>query len=184
MGEIAEMLLDGTLCEGCGVALESEPQGFPNYCSKQCAKDRGADWYDDDDDMGEMWREHKKARSRKKSQNVVDSLAILEENGIDYVCLSEHSRHYRIGNWDFWPSTGKFYNFRTGEKGRGVFNLLEILKQKKVEYKEPTPEQVKAIGRAWLVAGKRPDLHEAAKRKLKKEWRTLYNALEEAFIQK
>lgn len=42
MGEIAEMMLDGTLCEGCGVFLSAEPKGFPGYCSAQCAHDRGA----------------------------------------------------------------------------------------------------------------------------------------------
>jgi hypothetical protein len=42
MGDIAEMMLDGTLCEGCGVYIdEGEPNGIPRYCSKQCAKDRG-----------------------------------------------------------------------------------------------------------------------------------------------
>lgn len=34
MGEIAEMMLDGTICEGCGVFLEGE--GFPRYCSPAC----------------------------------------------------------------------------------------------------------------------------------------------------
>lgn len=36
MGEIAEMMLDGTLCEGCGVYMEGEGQGFPRYCSRAC----------------------------------------------------------------------------------------------------------------------------------------------------
>lgn len=31
MGEIADMMLDGTLCEGCGVYLGDE-DGFPSYC--------------------------------------------------------------------------------------------------------------------------------------------------------
>ena len=39
MGEIAEMMLDGTLCEGCGVYLEGEGQGFPRYCGG-CRSDR------------------------------------------------------------------------------------------------------------------------------------------------
>lgn len=43
MGEIAEMMLDGTLCECCGGYIDDgEPGGFPRYCSPQCAKDRGA----------------------------------------------------------------------------------------------------------------------------------------------
>ena len=45
MGEIAEMMLDGTLCECCGVALlegpDDEPAGFPSYCSLACATARG-----------------------------------------------------------------------------------------------------------------------------------------------
>lgn len=41
MGEIAEMMLDGTLCENCGDFI-GEGSGFPRYCSAACAKDRGA----------------------------------------------------------------------------------------------------------------------------------------------
>ncbi|MGH2612980.1 MAG: hypothetical protein ACRDFB_08025, partial [Rhabdochlamydiaceae bacterium] len=51
MGEIADMLLEGVLCEGCGEALfdnNGEPKsgdGIPDYCSPQCAIDRGAYWW-------------------------------------------------------------------------------------------------------------------------------------------
>ena len=42
MGDIADMMLDGTLCECCGVALdEGKSLGVPGYCSKQCAIERG-----------------------------------------------------------------------------------------------------------------------------------------------
>lgn len=44
MGDIAEMMLDGTLCECCGTYIGHDT-GFPGYCSPQCAGDRGADWY-------------------------------------------------------------------------------------------------------------------------------------------
>lgn len=36
MGEIADMMLDGTLCGGCGDALDGESPGYPRYCSKDC----------------------------------------------------------------------------------------------------------------------------------------------------
>ena len=42
MGEIADMMLDGTLCEGCGKFIGSDV-GYPQYCSEACARDRGAD---------------------------------------------------------------------------------------------------------------------------------------------
>lgn len=32
MGEIAEMMLDGTLCEGCGEYLDGGGMGFPMRC--------------------------------------------------------------------------------------------------------------------------------------------------------
>lgn len=38
MGEIAEMMLDGTLCQRCGAFLDGNSPGYPRYC-KDCAKD-------------------------------------------------------------------------------------------------------------------------------------------------
>lgn len=43
MGEIAEAMINGDFCEGCGMVLSGEGMGFPRYCSKECADDRGAD---------------------------------------------------------------------------------------------------------------------------------------------
>ena len=41
MGEIADMMLEGDLCECCGGALcNDDTPGYPMYCSEQCAKDR------------------------------------------------------------------------------------------------------------------------------------------------
>lgn len=33
MGEIADMMLDGTLCEGCGELLDGEEPGHPRKCA-------------------------------------------------------------------------------------------------------------------------------------------------------
>lgn len=41
MGEYAEMMLDGTCCEGCGEYL-GNGDGFPQYCSPECAGGRDA----------------------------------------------------------------------------------------------------------------------------------------------
>lgn len=43
MGEYAEMMLDGTMCASCGEFIhQGEAEGFPRYCSSQCARDAGA----------------------------------------------------------------------------------------------------------------------------------------------
>lgn len=45
MGEIADSMLGGEMCEGCGVWLMCDAcaaLGIPAYCSNGCADDRGA----------------------------------------------------------------------------------------------------------------------------------------------
>jgi DNA-directed RNA polymerase subunit RPC12/RpoP len=42
MGEIADMMLDGTMCQGCGVWLHdgADGPGYPGYCS-DCRRELG-----------------------------------------------------------------------------------------------------------------------------------------------
>lgn len=42
MGEIAEAMLNGELCEMCGDPIYCIGYGIPMYCSLACAKARGA----------------------------------------------------------------------------------------------------------------------------------------------
>lgn len=42
MGEAADMLLNGLLCECCGELIDGEEPGFPRYCSAECVEARGA----------------------------------------------------------------------------------------------------------------------------------------------
>lgn len=44
MGEIADSMINGEVCEMCGVWLDGESTGYPRYCSEECADDRGADY--------------------------------------------------------------------------------------------------------------------------------------------
>lgn len=40
MGDVADMMLDGTLCEGCGVVLDGDGDGVPRYC-RDCSTQHG-----------------------------------------------------------------------------------------------------------------------------------------------
>jgi len=42
MGEIADMMLEGYLCAGCGVTLPGESNGFPRYC-RDCRREAKLD---------------------------------------------------------------------------------------------------------------------------------------------
>jgi len=76
---------------------------------------------------GEIWDEIHEEERTKKESNLKNSIAILESKGIKYQKFSDY--HYRIKNFDFWPSTGKFYNKISKKYGRGVFNLIYKLER-------------------------------------------------------
>jgi len=76
----------------------------------------------------EMWEEIHKENKKRKKENQKNSLKILQEKGITWQLLNDDTCHYRVGEFDYWPTTGKFYNQKTKQKGRGVFNLIKILK--------------------------------------------------------
>ena len=42
MGEIADAMLGGEMCEMCGQPIGCDDYDIPMYCSIECAKDRGA----------------------------------------------------------------------------------------------------------------------------------------------
>lgn len=73
------------------------------------------------------WSEYRKERQEKRMSNHEFSINFLKEKGIKVILLNAQTYHYRVSAFDFWPTTGKFYNQRSGEKGRGVRNLLKIV---------------------------------------------------------
>lgn len=80
---------------------------------------------------GEMWAEIKKKASEKKLSNLKNSLNILM--GADVMLHQFSEWHYLVeGEWNFWPTTGKFMHKKTGESGRGVFNLLKLIGNKEL----------------------------------------------------
>jgi hypothetical protein len=81
-------------------------------------------------DVGEDFNALKKYRKEKKSKNLISSTNMLNENRIAFKSrnlgnhlIVEHNSFIV----DFWPSTGKWIS-RRGQSGRGVFNLINLLK--------------------------------------------------------
>lgn len=60
-----------------------------------------------------------------------NSKSFLEKNKIKVKTLNKAMEHQRIGDWDLWGKTGKYLNRKTGQTGRGVKNLLILLKREK-----------------------------------------------------
>jgi hypothetical protein len=82
-------------------------------------------------DLGETFKAFREAGQEKRQSNLERSVALLDAQKVPYTRLSEH--HLRIGDYDFWPSTGLWIS-RTHKrsKGRGVLNLLVTLDRQKV----------------------------------------------------
>jgi len=79
-------------------------------------------------EQSEMWAEHKKERQAKRWQNAEQSLDLLSAHGIEYETLNKDIGHYRVRGLGFWPTTGKYFDPKTGISGRGVQNLINLIK--------------------------------------------------------
>ncbi len=70
----------------------------------------------------------KEERIDKRKRNTEASTRILRDEGIEFQSNND-GVHLVAGPFDFWPSTGLFINRDTGKRGRGVFNLVKLLKK-------------------------------------------------------
>ena len=80
--------------------------------------------------MGDMAEEFRamKEFSRKSRKNRRDFAPnFLKKHHIQFEQFTD--AHLRVGEWDFWPGTGKFKHMRTGESGRGIENLVKRVKR-------------------------------------------------------
>lgn len=87
MGEIADMMIGGDLCEMCGMALDGEGYGIPRYCSNECAKDRGYDGIASDG-SGRYGKNHTKPRKRTP-QDVVSIKITYNGNKVFYATQND-----------------------------------------------------------------------------------------------
>lgn len=75
------------------------------------------------------WKKVKEESKKKRWSNYQKSIEMLSKKGISYRVLDHLTGHIRVGKYDFWPTTGKFYDPKTKETGRGVKNLIEKLNE-------------------------------------------------------
>lgn len=74
-----------------------------------------------------MWKAVKESRQQKRWENDNKSILMLNDGGFSVETLNKGISHYRVNGVNFWATTGKFYDSKTGKKGRGVFNLIKYI---------------------------------------------------------
>lgn len=118
MGEIAESMLDGSMCEQCGEYL-GEAIGNTRLC-EDCAGDDGS--------MVDTFRILKKQNQEKRAHNRIVSQDELRNRGYQFE-VKNGDAHLIVqtsaGIVDFWPGTGKFKIRSNGRVGRGLEAFLE-----------------------------------------------------------
>jgi len=77
-------------------------------------------------EIGELFSSLKEERRIKKLSNLEQSTNTLKERNISFISKN-NGIHLIVGNFDFYPSTGKFINRITKKDGRGIFNLIKKL---------------------------------------------------------
>lgn len=80
-------------------------------------------------ELGETFSAYRELRRAKKEQNKVNSIEILKNAGISYQ-TKNGGIHLIVGEYNFWPTTGKFQNRITKKTGRGVFKLIKLLTER------------------------------------------------------
>lgn len=79
-------------------------------------------------DMGEIFRAMREHKKETKQARKHWALQVLDDNRIEYQVLSENGPHLRLGEFDFWPSTGVFVHRKIrGLRGVGVKQLMKFL---------------------------------------------------------
>ena len=77
-------------------------------------------------DMGDIFRDMREFNKERRHQNLERGLERLKESGVDFKMLSPD--HVRVSGYDYWPSTGLFIEMKTKRRGRGIGNLLKVVR--------------------------------------------------------
>jgi hypothetical protein len=76
-------------------------------------------------DMAEVFNAMREDSRQRRKRNYDHAISRLDDIGINYRTLS--NSHLRIGNIDYWPSTGLFIHMKINKKGRGIKNLIKMI---------------------------------------------------------
>ena len=122
MGEQAELIINGDVCEGCGENFEDEGQGYPRRCSS-C---KGMP---------------KVAINTIKADRISKSRNLLKSNGLKWKEFN-NGYYWRINDIDFWPTKDKWMSPLNGEIQHGLIELINFINFNKKELNKLSVDQL------------------------------------------
>lgn len=132
MGEQADLILNGDVCEGCGEEMGDGP-GYPRRCSSCGGSDEGSEF----DVYKHARAERRQSLEPSRTEYAVQQLEKLgfKEGQTVYQYIHVDGQAMKImtnkGTIDFWPFTGWFCGRKPigNIKGRGIANLIKEIKK-------------------------------------------------------
>jgi len=79
---------------------------------------------DRDYDMGEMWRDHRAMKSKRRYERRIENMRMLAESGLEHSVYNDGTHVRVLNRFDFWPSSGKWYDSETGRRGHHISSLI------------------------------------------------------------
>ena len=84
-------------------------------------------------DLAEYWADHKHATSIEKAKRSEANISWLKKNNIEFQLGINGQVIIEIGNrkFDFWTSTGSWFDRKNSKRGRGRESLLAALRRER-----------------------------------------------------
>lgn len=80
-------------------------------------------------DMGDAFKAMREDSIRKKQKNKEHCTKRLKMSSIPFVSYNDGVHLFVVDTFDYWPSTGLFKHRKSGKSGRGIMNLIKIIKE-------------------------------------------------------
>lgn len=139
MGEIAEMMINGYLCEGCGVFLDGEEPGFPRRC-EDCKEASETNLLKQKKRRNTSKKQKSKKKQAKKPQPKFPLGKVVYTRGInailreqlgfnDFIQKSVHRHH--TGDWSDCCKDDKVANDFALKHGARIFTVYYLSKKLK-----------------------------------------------------
>ena len=154
MGEIADMMLDGDLCEGCGEYMGGG-SGYARRCyscrASEKRNSRRSKVSEDESDESAMWKQYREKKREQKiwhQQNTVPKDKELLATLPNIVSVKEESdgaagerfvimvnTNYGTKTVDWWTATGKWKVRKGKGEGVGIYKMARYFQL--IPRKEP-----------------------------------------------
>jgi hypothetical protein len=122
MGEIADGMVDGTLCEGCGAYI-GEGDGFPMRCSACDDVDDGDDLYD------HLSRQQAGFQRRQRADDQFPRASALASGAGLHLC-KRSEQHYQLSSHDWlldvYPGNHRLLRPKPGGKHPKKAPFLDV----------------------------------------------------------